>query len=106
MTISDRMAEGPSGPRVSRTLLWLLLGGLPLAAATVASSRAAFLILAASAGMAAFAALLVFTPQRTADVLFLGFVGLVSIPLGKFFLYRPHVGGWPCLLYTSPSPRD
>lgn len=100
MTISERLAAAPSGPRAPRTLLWLLLGGLPLAAATVASSRTALLILAASAGIAAFAALLVFTPQRTADVLFLGFVGLVSIPLGKYFFYRPHVGGWPGLRFS------
>lgn len=94
---SERTAAAPSGPRASWILPGLLAGGLPFAVAAVAPSRTAALILAASLGAAALAALVVFTPARTADALFLGFVGLVSIPLGKHFFYQPHVGGWPGL---------
>lgn len=96
-TASESTAAAPSGPRASWILPGLLAGGLPFAVAAVAPSRTAALILAASLGAAALAALVAFTPARTADVLFLGFVGLVSIPLGKHFFYQPHVGGWPGL---------
>jgi hypothetical protein len=98
--VSERTAAAPSGPRASWILPGLLLGGLPFAVAAVAPSRPALLILAATLGAAALAALLVFMPQRTADGLFLGFVGLISIPLGKYFFYRPHVGGWPGLRFS------
>ncbi len=99
-TASERPAAAPSGPRVSWILPGLLLGVLPFAVAAVAPSRTAVLILAASLGAAALAALFAFTPGRTADGLFLGFVGVVSIPLGKYFFYQPHVGGWPGLRFS------
>lgn len=101
MTVfSELTAAPPPGPRVSWLLSGLLLGGLPFAVAAVAPSRSAVLILAASLGAAALAALFAFTPGRTADFLFLGFVGVVSIPLGKYFFYQPHVGGWPGLRFS------
>lgn len=99
-TVSESTATAPSGPRVSWVLPGLLLGGLPFAAAAVAPSRTALLILAASLGAAALAALFAFVPGRMADGLFLGIVGVVSIPLGKHFFYQPHVGGWPGLRFS------
>jgi len=99
-TASERTAAAPSAPRASWILPGLLAGGLPFALAAVAPSRTAALILAAALGAAALAALVAFTPARTADALFLGFVGLVSIPLGKHFFYQPHVGGWPGLRFS------
>ena len=96
-TASESTAAAPSGRRVSWVLPGLLAGGLPFVVAAVAPSRTAFLILAASMGAAALAALVAFSPARMADGLFLGFVGVVSIPLAKHFFYQPHVGGWPGL---------
>jgi hypothetical protein len=73
------------------------LGGLLAALAGLGSARSALLILAVLGATAVLAAVAVFARERLVDFLFLAVIAFVSLPVDKYFLYEPHVGGWPGL---------
>jgi O-antigen ligase len=68
---------------------------LVLAAASVQSPGRALLVLGAGIAAAGVLAILVFARDRLVDLAFITFIGIVTIPIDKYFAYRDHIGGWP-----------
>ncbi len=63
--------------------------------------RAAALALLGLAGVTALVVLAAFAPDRARDAVFLGLVAAAAIPIDKYFLYVPHVGGWAGLRFAA-----
>lgn len=82
-----------------RDRIALLLIGLVFALAfsglTFTSAKVTLVAAGGTAGVVALMAALVLAARRTADLLFVGFAFLVTLPIDKYFDYRAHVGGWP-----------
>ena len=93
----DSTPDTPAKMLIAVGVGWTLL----LSMAALHSEKSVLLVCAALGALAIVASIVAFAPQRLVDVLFLGFVALVALPIDKHFAYRPHVGGWPGLRVSA-----